>query len=188
MEDTDQIWEEITLDSAKFILEQVEKKLQATIDTANSLTNRAVNTMQFSIPLSVGLIGIISADPSPEWLWLYLIDLLFLIIISFLAMQAYELTHVMPLGDRLGKLLDQATLHRDNEHQYKSLIANRSQEVQACCEKNESINRECQSVLFGLMILVKGVIVFSAAYIPMGLLLSAERLGQVREVYKFFVT
>ena len=56
-------WRELNPDTAKFILGQLEKKLEATIETANILSGRAVSILQFSIPILVALVGVIVSKP-----------------------------------------------------------------------------------------------------------------------------
>lgn len=106
MENVDETWHNITLEVAEFVLEQAERRLQATIETARTLTDRAVTIMQFSIPLSIGLGGLILTTPKNDWFWLAVVVLGILLVISYLGLRMFDLNDVEYLGHEPRVLLD----------------------------------------------------------------------------------
>lgn len=165
MENVNDVWREITAESARFLLEQAEKKVQATIDTARSLTDRAVNVMQFSIPLCLALVGLIGADPKKEFLWLYLIILALSIAISYMGLHLYDLYTIRTLGYKPSLLLKEENLGFRDEYQHLGFLFGVIQDIERVIEINEDSNRERQRIMYWIMTLIKFTIGFTCLYL-----------------------
>jgi hypothetical protein len=139
MENISQAWNDITIESAEFVLQQAEKRLQATIDTARMLTDRAVTIMQFSIPLSIGLGGLILTTQKNDWFWLYVVILGILLAISYLGLRVFDLYDVEYLGHEPRILLDN-NIPLEEENQNLALMIAVITLVQIDIEENTKRN------------------------------------------------
>lgn len=169
MESEEQLLGKLSVESARFVLDHTEKRLLATIDTAKAFTERAVNVMQFSIPLSLVSVGLITSDPGKELLWLYLVTLILSVIISLLAFNLYDTDIEWP---------DQPTLSHDEKYfssrtseQWLLLIFNALENDQKAIELNESRNLSRQATWFWITSHLKFLILFGCGGIPMALFL-----------------
>jgi hypothetical protein len=134
-------WDKLTDDTALFILDQAEKKLSELISAADALTNRAINTLQFSIPGLALLIGFIYSDYSSGILGhLSIIAIIVLVAISILAFMTYHLYKVVPLGNTPINLInDEKVLH---EKQKLVFLFNAIKTAQNSIDKNELANKK----------------------------------------------
>lgn len=136
-------WEKLELDTAKFILEESEKFLSETIDTAKILTDRAVNIMQFSIPLSLALIGILSSkDINPLLYQISFIGLVAAIIVSSLCFKVYKLYQIRPLGNTPIGMINSKKMEFRGEQQLKVYLISAIHGIQISIEFNETANSE----------------------------------------------
>lgn len=172
MENPDKLWQEITLESAQFIFDQAEKKLQSTIEISKSLTDRAVHVMQFSISLAIALIGVLANDPKREFLWLYLIALVVAIIISLMALHIYDFSSIRSPGHNPESILTNVTLAVDEQQLrivFKTIL-----DIERAIEENEAKNLERQTVFSWIMTYLKFLIGFAILYVILVVLLQSE--------------
>jgi hypothetical protein len=110
-------WDKLTVPTARFILEQAEKNLHEMSVAADVLTGRAVNILQFSIPLAVVLTGFLYTETAKSILvYAALTGLLFLLGISVLAFMVYNLYSLEPLGNSPEKMIiDEKVIHEQQE-------------------------------------------------------------------------
>ncbi len=121
--------------------------------------------MQFSIPLSLALIGLIATDPRKEFLWLYLVVLFLSMLISYLGLQLYDLFTIQPLGYRPNTLLKEENLTIKDENQHLGFVFSVIQDMERVITINEESNRKRQHLMFLIMTLVKACIGFSFLYL-----------------------
>ncbi|MEI9918107.1 MAG: hypothetical protein WDO14_04815 [Bacteroidota bacterium] len=170
MENIAELWNDITIDSAEFLLEQTEKRLQASIDVGKQLTERAVNVMQFSIPMSIGLAGLIISEPRFELLIFYVVILIISLSISCVSLHVYDLYNLEYSGaEPLDFIRDEYFLF-EGEDQRLALMLSVVVTNQIRSHKNETINRKRQRMFFYTMGLVKLLFVLGVFLFAMGLL------------------
>lgn len=172
MENEEQSWKKLTPESARFVLDQAEKRLQATIDNMKSLTEQAVHVMQFSIPLSVVVVGLIFTEQRRDLLWIYLVVLAFLIMISYLALHLYETNAGEVRGYSPGELMCDARPALSDGQQCFELMIHAIRRIEIMIEEQEARNLASR-VLFSLvmavvklLVLGTGVLFAMAAWIP----------------------
>jgi hypothetical protein len=157
-------WDDLTLDSAKFVLDQAEKNIQASLETAKNLTDRAVNVMQFSIPLAFVLIGLISGNPEKPLLFLYIIGLFFALAVSYKGLKLYDLYLIQPLGYLPSNLIKEENLKLEEKYQELGFIFSVIQDMERVIEINETKNLERQMKMYSIMEWVKTGIVLTCLY------------------------
>ncbi len=163
-------WNNLSIESAKIILDQLEKNLSATIETAKILTDRAVTVLQFSVPIILALIGVIFSQPFTVLIHLSIIGIVFLIIISWKALNLYQLYQIQPLGNSLDNLLTKEKMDYTDEQQEFSFIYNSIITVNNSIEfnDNENINRQelMRSIINWIKIGSTVVIGYSVLWYP----------------------
>jgi hypothetical protein len=117
MENIAQAWNDITIESAEFVLEQAEKRVQASIDAAKLITDKALNVMQFSIPVSIALVGLVVTQRYSELLWFYMVTLAVSIVISYMSLHIYDLYDIEPIGYSPSDLLNDYSLLLEGKDQ-----------------------------------------------------------------------
>jgi hypothetical protein len=101
-------WDRIEKESAYFILEQGEKKLKETIETASIVTSKAVFILQISLGLMVSLVGYVSVTTDRGLAFQLSILLIILSICLFVgSLSVYDLYEVRPLGNTPSNLIDE---------------------------------------------------------------------------------
>ena len=155
MTSINETWDKITLGSARFILDQAEKNLAATIETARILTDRALNVLQFSIPFSLALIGVLAAKMNTLLVSLSIVGLIFSLIISWKAFRLYELYKVHPLGNLPSKLLIKENLETDEKFQELAFIFSTIQGIEKAIDINEAGNSKRQRIMYSIMEYIK---------------------------------
>ncbi len=141
-------WEKIDIDSYKFSLEQGEKMLKETIDTASFQISRSSTILKFSLGFLVAVLGYLISN-SPELSLKYcesVIALICLFITSAMSFNCYSSKsfQVKPLGNNPFNILsDESIQYIQNHYQlsdlHKLLIFN------ACRTVEESINNNVDS-------------------------------------------
>jgi predicted PurR-regulated permease PerM len=134
-------WDKLNEDTAKFILEQSEKNLSEMIQAADVLTSRANTILQFSVTSIAVLTGFIYSDFSKGDLLTHLaiIGLLFLVVISILAIIVNSLYKVVPVGNSPKNMIsDEKVLH---EKQTIVFLYNSIKNIQKSLDKNDTRNR-----------------------------------------------
>ena len=101
-------WDKLKVTTAKFILDQSEKKLIATIETAKILTDRTVVIMQLVVGLTIGLLSYSSSTENRGLLFqLAIIILFFCAVIFFYCLKGYNLYEIKPLGNTAGNMINE---------------------------------------------------------------------------------
>jgi hypothetical protein len=166
----DYAWQNLTTESAKVILDQLEKNLSASIETAKILTDRAVTVLQFSIPIILALIGVIFSQPSQILIHLSVVGILFLIIISWKALSLYELYQIQPLGNTLENLLSKEKIDCPEEQQEFAFIYNSILSVNDSIIFNDNSNKNRQTLMRSIIFWIKVgslvIIIYSALWFP----------------------
>jgi len=111
----DQSWDDLNIESARHLLSQTEMYLEATIETAKDLTDRAINILQFSIPTILALVGVVFAQSNQIICHLSVLSIVFLLAISYKAIKVYELYEIHSLGSPVESLLSDEILKIDKE-------------------------------------------------------------------------
>ena len=166
----DYAWGNLTTESAKVILDQLEKKLSASIETAKILTDGAVNVLQFSIPVILALIGVIFSQPSTVLIHLSVISILFLLVISWMALSLYELYEIQPSGNTLNNLLGKDKIDSPEEQQEFAFIYNCMHTVNNSIIFNDDSNEKRQKLMRSIITWIKigslVVLLYSALWFP----------------------
>src|SRR5271154_3273919 len=93
-------WDKIELPTARFILDQGEQKLKATIETASALTSKAIAIVQISLGLLVSLFGYVSITNDRGLAFQLSVLLIMLSFFIFVAsLRVYVLYEIRPLGN-----------------------------------------------------------------------------------------
>ncbi|MBX2970794.1 MAG: hypothetical protein KF803_15610 [Cyclobacteriaceae bacterium] len=108
-----QAWDDLDLQSAKHLLSQTEMYLEATIETAKVLTDRAINILQFSVPAILALVGVVFAQSNQVLSHLSFLSIIFLLVISYKALKVYELYEIHSKGSPVENLLSDEILSMD---------------------------------------------------------------------------
>lgn len=120
----DQAWDDLNIESAKHLLSQTEMFLEATIETAKVLTDRAVNILQFSIPTILALVGVVFAQSNQVLTHLSVLSICFLLVISYKALKVYELYEIHSLGSPSENLLSDEILQMEEEFKELAFVFN----------------------------------------------------------------
>jgi hypothetical protein len=164
------VWNQLTPESAKFVLDQAEKNLEATVETARSLTDRAINVMQFSVPLSLVLIGLITATSTSVLLIFYVIALGFSLVVSYQGLKLYDIYRIQPLGYKPSDLLKNDVLKMDEETQEMGFVFSAIQDVERAIDINESVNLQRQMLMYSILNWIKAGVTVTLLY-PVALFL-----------------
>lgn len=171
MENIDHILKGITIESAKFILEQSEKRLHWTIDTSKAISDRAVKVMQLSIPLSLCLIGLIVNGHGGELLVLYWLAFVVLTIISYYCLDIYDVYDMELPSYRFDDLLNDLSTSPDARQQHLELLLIVHHELEKATEQNDLSNRRRDLTLFWVLVSLKFLLPLAGAYIAMDLMI-----------------
>ena len=140
-------WESLNIESARVILDQLEKNLAASIETAKSLTDRAVNVLQFSIPVMLALVGVIFSQSSAVLIHLSVIGIVFLLVISWKALSLYDIYEIQPLGNTLENMLSKEKIEYEGDDQEFAFVFNCIITVNNSIEFNDNCNRRRQELM-----------------------------------------
>ncbi|MFY0598940.1 MAG: hypothetical protein JXR03_04670 [Cyclobacteriaceae bacterium] len=159
-------WEKIDEDNLKLALEQGEKILRETIDTANFQVNRALTMLKAIIGLIIGLVAYLSST-IPTMSLLYLeasLGLVVLVILLPLAFKAYRTYIVEPLGNSPNHILNQKNIDYGGDKLKQFLLFNCCRSVEDSIKSNQQSNQERASLLTKLELEISvgliGVIIF----------------------------
>lgn len=166
----DYAWNNLRTESAKIILDQLEKNLSASIETAKILTDRAVMVLQFSIPVIIALIGVSFSNPSKVIIHLSCIAILFLILVSWKALKLYQLYEIQPLGNTLENMLSKEKIDCPDEHQEFAFIYNSIITADNAIVFNDNSNKNRQNLMYSIITLIKigsaVIIIYSLLWYP----------------------
>ena len=160
----DEAWNDLNLESTKYLLDQTEKYLEATIETAKVLTDRAVSILQFSIPIILALVGVIFAQSNTILIHLSVISIVFLIVVSFKALRVYELYEIHCLGSPPESLLVDDILIMSDEHKEFAFIFNSVKLNNDMIIFNQNSNRQREKHLRFIITTVKTGCAFVLLY------------------------
>jgi hypothetical protein len=168
MEEIQETWENITIESAQFVLKQAERRMQSTIDVAKSLTDKSVHVMQLSIPLSIALIGWIVVDPNRGLIWFYAAVLVVSMTITYISLRVYEGHDVKYMGYKPSQLLNDSFPFEAKNQRAAILIAV-LKDVEERIAVGVQENRARERSLTLAILLVKALLLFSGVLFSMGL-------------------
>ncbi len=141
-------WERLEIASAKLILDQSEKQLKETIDTANQLYNRATYIIGCSIPIEIGLFGYLASKyEKPDFLFLLaFLGFLLMSVVLFLCFKVYYLYPIRPLGNTPKNILSnkEYIAHPDQELVF---LYNCIRTAQASSDFNMAKNKERAEII-----------------------------------------
>jgi hypothetical protein len=101
-----QNWDKLKIETAIFILEQSEKKLDATIETAKILSDRAIILMQSSSGILIALLGYAATTKERELLFqLAVLLIAFCIAIFLFSFRVYNLYEIRVKGNSPSNLI-----------------------------------------------------------------------------------
>lgn len=164
---TEYAWKHLTVPSAKHILDQVEKNLAASIETATALTDRAVSVLQFSIPIMAALLGIIFTPLPILVTHLAVIGLILLGLISRYAIKLYELYEVQPQGNKLENMLVKEKIDYEGDDQEFTFLYNSILTTNNSIQFNDNANKKRRK----LMVIILGLIKYGSLAFPLYLAL-----------------
>ena len=142
-------WDGLELATAKFTLEQSEKYLSETIQTAGFLNRRATFALQAIVSGIILLIGFLSSGYSDGIIiHLSIIAVGILIILAFDAFKAYDQYRIRPLGNLPSNMLNEKIVDESNQH--LSVIYDSLRTIQDSINFNESQNEKKVSTIHNL--------------------------------------
>ena len=137
-------WQKISVESLKHGLDQGEKMLKETLETASFQVNRSLTVLKSSMAIFILLFGYVVSS-SPELSYKYLEACLALVLFgwiirrSFLIYQTYE---VCPLGNNPSHIIRDENIEYAGKNLYQFLLFNSSRTVEESIEFNQSLNQE----------------------------------------------
>ena len=161
----DQAWDDLNIESVKHLLSQTEMYLEATIETAKVLTDRAVNVLQFSIPTVLALVGVAFAQSNQVLCHLSVLSIIFLLVISYKAIKVYELYEIYSLGSPVENLLSDEILKMDEQHKEFAFVFNSVRLNNNLISFNNNSNKQRQKHIYFIINTIKvggGVILLYA--------------------------
>ena len=168
----EQSWDGLDIQSARHLLSQAELYLDATIETAKVLTDRAVNILQFSIPTILALVGVVFAQSNQILCHLSILSIVFMLVISYKALKVYELYEIHSLGSPSENLLSDEILEMDESTKefafvYNSVCLNNNLIV-----FNENSNKQRRKHIYFIIKTIKFGCVVILSYAIFGYLAS----------------
>lgn len=151
----DQAWDDLNIGSAKHLLSQTEMYLEATIETAKVLTDRAVNILQFSIPTILALVGVVFAQSNQILCHLSILSIVFMLVISYKALKVYELYEIHALGSPVENLLSDEILKMDEEIKEFAFVFNSVRLNNNLIVFNDNANKQRQKHIYFIINTIK---------------------------------
>ena len=150
----DQAWDDLSIESARHLLSQTEMYLEATIETAKVLTDRAVNILQFSIPTILALVGVVFAQSNQILCHLSILSIVFLLVVSYKSIKVYELYEIHSLGSPVENLLSDEILNI-REHQEFAFVFNSVKLNNNLIVFNDNANKQRQKHIYFIINTIK---------------------------------
>ncbi len=145
-------WKKIDIDSLKHGLEQGEKMLKETLDTASFQVNRSLTVLKSSLAIFILLFGYVVSS-TPELSYKYLEAVLALVLFawiirsSFVIYQTYE---VKPIGNNPSNILRSENIEYAGKKLDQFLLFNSSRTVEESIEFNQTKNQNRADQIRGL--------------------------------------
>jgi hypothetical protein len=183
-------WTKIELESAKFIFSEAEKVLDDGIRTAEQITTRALNILNFLIPLIILLLSYLALyfNIAGVLTQISIAGLILGIILVFMCLRVYDIYEIIPMGNWPENLLKDEYIN--NDYQELLYYYNASLTAQNAIKTNKQNNTERSNQIDSILRLIRLGLVFIVSYFLIFTALSPFSLaeGAAEEVAKVAVS
>jgi len=146
----------LSVDTARFVYDEAQKYLAETIETAKILTDRAVSIMQFTIPVSIGIILLLFDHHNSRLLThISIIALLGCLIVTWNCLKVYQLYQILPVGNTPERVITVKKLEGDDEKQLKTFLISAILSTQKSIEFNRNENKTRSALIFSILTTMK---------------------------------
>lgn len=161
-------WNRMQPEVAKFILDQSEKKLIETVETAERHTQRALNVLTVCLPATLIVASyILETDERSSMYGMAIIVLTTLVVIAWLSIKVYRIYEIHTVGNNPKKLIREDDNVADDELQFVvETIESIERRITFNVEKNRERGRYMLWV-FNCLIIGSGAIIAYAIFLQL---------------------